>query len=123
MVLDRVNLYYSSMERAKLAGTQLIFVNLSRAALLEADLRRAVLDNANLYWASLESAKFNGASLRYSCAYTASLMGADLRGVDFTGSTLKHADIRDALFDENTTLPDGSNWSTKTVMSQFTGYQ
>lgn len=94
-----------SLRNARLHGANMEGIDLWKADLGGANLFSANLRGANLSWSDLE-----GAGLR----------GADLRGVDFYSANLRNADLHDAVFDENTTLPDGGTWTPRIDMEQFT---
>jgi len=50
----------------------------------------------------------------------ADLSEANLRGANLLDASLRGALLRGALFDERTTLPDGTNWKPGTNMGKFT---
>jgi uncharacterized protein YjbI with pentapeptide repeats len=87
---------------AALAGTDLIFANLSHAVLRGADLTMANLKAADLRYADLRNANLVGARL-----IGTDLKGADLRGADLrTAEDLTSEQLGEAIGDEATLLPD-----------------
>jgi uncharacterized protein YjbI with pentapeptide repeats len=69
-------------------------VNLDRAALRWADLRRAILCSSQL-----EGADLSGADLRGAVLYHADLKDADLRGANLGGAYADPADLKSAQLD------------------------
>jgi hypothetical protein len=76
----------------------------------DATLRRVYLSGANLQGANLWHANLQGAYLAY----------ADLQGAYLIGANLQGALLNRAGFDEETYLPDGSQWTPDTDMNRFT---
>lgn len=101
----RKNLYAASLVDADLSGQ-----NLARVNLRHANLRGANLTYANLIGANLTCAHMDGVTL----------VLAHLHGADLTGATLKGANLYGVHCDEDTILPDGSNWSEDTDFARFT---
>ncbi len=93
-----------------LRGVKLESANLSGANLYSANLSGANLYRANLSDANLYSANLSGAELWY----------ADLSGAKLQAANLKGANLGGVHFDENTELPDGTNWTPETNMERFT---
>lgn len=60
---------------------------------------------------NLEKANFQGAYLAKALLMGANLRGADLCGADLRGANLTGADLTGAVYDQNTKLPDGFNFS------------
>lgn len=119
-----------------LQGTQLNDLNLHRVDLSGANLQDAVfcgaylrgtdlgfanLQNANisshpqLCYASLEEANLSNANLQ-----GALLRNANLRGAHLSGANLLNATLTYVQFDEDTSLPDGTDWTPDTDMTRFT---
>ena len=113
--LRRINI-----EEANLSG-----VRLGRADLRQARMDFSSLDEGHLFFANLEradmsgvdlsSAVMTGANLRY-----ANLVAADLRGALLTEVDLMHAKLDNAKFNENTRLPDNTNWTSESDLKRFT---
>ncbi|RMF77697.1 MAG: pentapeptide repeat-containing protein [Chloroflexi bacterium] len=80
------------------------------ASLWRANLQDCYLTAANLRNADLNRANFRDAKLVNACLQGARLFDADLQG----------ARLDNAQFDEETILPDGSNWSPDVDMECFT---
>ena len=74
-----------------------------------ADLQEAILILANLKGADL-----SGANLQ-----KAYLTKANLEASNFTDANLQGAFLYQAQFNEDTTLPDGSNWSPETTEAEL----
>jgi uncharacterized protein YjbI with pentapeptide repeats len=135
----------SDLQEAILTEANLPFIDLEGANLKGANLRAAKLYGVNLYRTILDYADMSAANLGLISFYDASLSGAnltntDLKGKllvdsDLTGTILKGADLEGAklgvydsrfpellppLMDEDTVLPDGSNWTSETDMARFT---
>lgn len=125
--LDRVNLqgsnlYAANLEEAKLGGANLCGVELGRA-----NLQGANLIGANLQGAILRIADLRRAHLVRANLYRANLIAIHLEGAILQGANLQEASLwdssemlEDAIFDETTILPDGSNWTSDTDMRRFT---
>ncbi|MEL6272987.1 MAG: pentapeptide repeat-containing protein, partial [Chloroflexota bacterium] len=108
--LQKANLKHAGMNGANLSKARLKEVNLSGAFLSKADLSGAELletdlSNADLYRANLNDSSVWGANLSGADMYSANLMGAKLIGTEF---------------DEDTKLPDATNWKFDTDMSRYT---
>jgi hypothetical protein len=135
-------LYAVNLNGADLNGADLQGVRLADASLHDADLRGVVLnENTVFQGADMQGANLSGLDMRVIALGMdfgarpanlagANLSGADLRGVnvrevnlagaDLSAAKLEGANLTDALFDETTILPDGSNWSPQTDMARFT---
>jgi hypothetical protein len=79
-------------------------------------LAQANLQGAKLYKADLERADLSEANLQQVALYGVDLRGANLEAADLEEATY----IQNALFDEDTILPDGSNWTPDRDLRQFT---
>lgn len=119
--LFRENLSESNLIEAKLRGANLRGANLIGADLRGADLSEANLRGADLRRADLREGTLSGANLRGAYFSEANLTGADLIGADFVGTYLLGADLKDsnitqkqlkqAVLDGSTVLPNGEHWS------------
>jgi uncharacterized protein YjbI with pentapeptide repeats len=148
--LSEANLYgahlrWQYLEEANLQGAGLAFANLQWADLRNANLQWAKLWEANLQGTSLAYVNLEGADLSHANLQGANLSGANLEGADLSGANLQEARLRhvnllgagldDAMFGENTTLPDAeecqwdsqvvrlvcdSHWTPDTDMARFT---
>lgn len=123
-----------------LQGVDLGFANLSNARLFFGDFRDAImfstiLSNADMSETNLQGAIMQGTDLRGAILKdanmqdtdleTASLEGANLSGANLRGAYLLNANLQDATLtgaqlNEQTTLPDGSNWTPNTDTTRFT---
>lgn len=135
------NLQKAHLGGAKLQKAFLSYADLKGAILEGADLTKAVIEGANMQGANLRSAQLiqcaghrvnfkqanlsfatiEGTSLNY-----ANLCNTNLHRTGFQGVWLDDADLENAvlietaLFDENTTLPDGTKWTPDTDIRRFT---
>ena len=64
--------------------------------------------------ADLRGAKLQGRTCGAPTCKGADLRGANLQGADLFDANLEAAKLTNAKFDENTTLPDGSEWTPDT---------
>lgn len=113
--LQMVNLTHANLESADLS-----FAGLQWAFMVSAKLKDAYLAGADLENASLVDANLQGASLERANLEKASLLGANLRATILLNANLKQVNIAGATFDEDTVLPDGTNWALDTDMGRFT---
>lgn len=74
------------------------------------DYRNSNLYGANLKHSTLYRVNFSGADMRYSNMQKANLSEANLM----------NAKLSNALFDENTILPDGKKWTPETDIQRYT---
>jgi len=86
----------ANLEKAVLQGAELAYADLTRADLSHADLRSTALQHARmsgavLAGADLSEADLSGADLRRADLRDANLFRADLEGADLTGADLKGA--------------------------------
>ena len=114
------NLERANLEEAQLFGASLMEVNFTSATLEDANFT-----NANLSGADLRSANASGASLTFTNLQNAvlrrtNLQEAQLVGCDLTGANMVAANLTDAVFNNSTILPDGTNWSADVDMGRFT---
>jgi hypothetical protein len=133
--LQETDLRVANLENAKLWKADLQGVNLQWARLKNANLNGSVLVGANLTQANLQAAKLGGADLRQAtlfeaklyrvnfhnaCLNQADMSGAHLEGARMENADLAGANLSGAIFDEWTTLPDGTKWSVESDMARFT---
>jgi hypothetical protein len=104
---------------------------LRKAKLISADLHgdgsvgasglyNADLQEANLAAANLQAANLYGANLKYTVLILVNLQRADLRRANLEGAILDMARLANAMFNEETILPDGDPWSKNVDMRKFT---
>lgn len=108
--LEEANLQGVRLGRVDLRGARMDFANLSGGHLFFANMERADMSGVNFSGAVL-----TGANLRY-----ADLVAADLRGTLLSEADLSHAKLDRAQFDENTQLPDKTNWRKDVDLTRFT---
>ncbi|MCJ7531465.1 MAG: pentapeptide repeat-containing protein [Anaerolineales bacterium] len=99
----------------KLAGANLVGVDLGNANLAYANLRGADLRSANLWSANLEGAKLWSANLAGAKLWSANLVGANLRLTNLMDAYLRDAYLLKAnhleeAYLENATMPDGNEY-------------
>ncbi len=126
--MEGADLHKADLSNATLTNANLRDTNLRNAKMEYTDVSGATLFNADMDAVDLRNSKLNDAVLT-----GANLVGADLRGANLNGADLKGAililqvrdllrrDPTEAVFDETTILPDGSNWTADTDMTEFTG--
>lgn len=105
----------TSLHSARFEYADLRRANLRDANLFNAGFQHAFLDDASLYEANLQRAKFFGCSLERTI-----LTGANLQGANLKEASLAEATLSRAIFNEQTTLPDGSKWTPSTDLTKFT---
>lgn len=115
--LTEANLNFANLRGARLARTWLmkadfIDANLQDAFLRAFSLQEAFLNGANLQNADLRGVLVTGASLVGTNLKKADLSFANLENADLHGSNLRGTYLEGAIFNENTTLPDGSKWNS-----------
>jgi hypothetical protein len=108
--LDSSNLRGAPLQKADLRGTLLWNSNLRGASLGGALLQKARLQGSDLEGAGLQGTRLQGARLDET----------NLKGVSFAPSHLWQEHPYWAPFDENSTLPDGTQWTPDTDMRRFT---
>lgn len=141
--LRKAHLAWANLSGAPLSHANLKEAILAEANLTSADLRKANLRSASLMRADLSAADLTGADLTNATLAgakleNANLTGAKLSGVKFTTNQVgdlvqklissknlekvktKLSKAKDATFNENTILPDGSNWTACTDIKRFT---
>ncbi|MEM0979499.1 MAG: pentapeptide repeat-containing protein [Cyanobacteria bacterium P01_H01_bin.58] len=132
-VLIKAYLPYSNLSQAKLVGSTAQKAALGDIKLFSANLSNAILAGSDLSRADLRYACLKGADLKATNLSGADLQGADLTGADLTGSLLSNvnlaqailaqtclreatlfrstgADLRLAICDRTTILPDGHHY-------------
>ena len=115
----------ADLQRATLESANLQKAIMPQANLRKAGLRGAVMSGARLVSANLQSADLREADLRGAYCLKADfrhadLSGADLRGADLTSALLASARVKGAQCDEETLLPDGNWWTSKSDLAWFT---
>jgi uncharacterized protein YjbI with pentapeptide repeats len=119
--LEDANLAEANLRHAHLAGTNLHNAYLAGARLEEASLRDADLSKAVLVQAQLNNATLTGANLQGAKLPGADLSGADLQRVQLQGAAfrggayfrdavLEWTKVEDALYDDDTTWPEGFDY-------------
>jgi uncharacterized protein YjbI with pentapeptide repeats len=110
LVVKEGNLCDANLQSTDLTEASLNDVDLSRTNLCFACLKEATLQGANLSGADLQGADLTGANLVKANLTGANLEQARLDGTILTGATLFRAtgaNLRDAVCDRTTVLPDG----------------
>jgi uncharacterized protein YjbI with pentapeptide repeats len=115
------NLTNAYLGDANLTDANLEGANLTGAHLRIADLTCANLEGANLTGANLENALLEGATLVNATLTDAYLIRANLTGAYMWYANLTGADLREAKFDENTTMPNGEKWHAGMDLRRYTG--
>lgn len=140
--LKQINLSNANLRQASLQGAKLSDGTFEGTNFHEADLRQTDLQEAALDEADCRGADLTGANLRYAALESTNLEGAFLDHVDLRGAYLLNANLKNAtlfgvtlgwgvrcedsitfppaIFDEETTLPDGTMWTSTTDMHRFT---
>lgn len=126
--LEGAYLAGANLENAKLdfgyfQKAYLVSINLSESWLVAANLQEAnltfgILEGIHATSIDLRHAKLIRANLKDAILHSARLQGADLTGANLEGSLLFSTE-----FDDETILPDKTNWSSETDLSQFTDSQ
>ena len=63
---------------------------------------------------------FDNANLEHSNFTKSTLFRVRFRGTNLRNMNLRHAKLEGVIFDENTILPDGQNWSRNVDLTCFT---
>jgi uncharacterized protein YjbI with pentapeptide repeats len=113
--LSEANLQKAILTRTNLQGALLIRASSQEANLSDANLQKADLGSVNLFHADLARANLQRAYLGEANLQKVNLERADLRGAD-----LWEANLQEANLSQDTTLPDGTNWTPDTDMARFT---
>jgi len=103
--LAKADLWDSNLHKSDLEGANLQVADLWGADLCEANLRRASLIGARLREVDLK-----GADLSYACLHNADLVDANL----------ENSLLEETEWDNDSLLPDGTNWAPSTDMARFT---
>jgi hypothetical protein len=136
--LTNAHLAWANLSGAPLAHANLMGAILAEAILTKSDLRKANLCSSSLIKADLNGADLTNATLAGANLENANLTGTILRGAEFTTNQVSNllqklirlnnlepfkpnlSKAKDATFNENTILPDGSKWTAGTDMKRFT---
>ena len=98
----------------------MLFRSLQDAKARRVNLRNADMDTANLDHIDLSDSDLQGAYMNGSNLERADLANAKLQAADLTGVNLRGANLTDAIFDEETMLPDGIRWTPDTDLRRYT---
>jgi hypothetical protein len=112
--LEQVELHDANLEGARLSKA-----NLKGAKLDYCNLKGAILIDANLQSSSLTYCNLEGARLSPD-VYLARAQITNLKDANLSSTILKGTYLHDVSFNENTILPDGTNWSTNVDLHRFT---
>jgi uncharacterized protein YjbI with pentapeptide repeats len=118
--LSRATLTGANLSRATLTGTNLQFARLTNTFLREANLTGTDLRGANLTGAHLGFANLTDANLAIMKLTDAELIRTTLTGANLSRANLIGADLTDAIFDKNTTMPNGEKWHAGMDLAMFT---
>jgi uncharacterized protein YjbI with pentapeptide repeats len=118
--LSQANLAHAYLREANLEGAKLTFAILQGANLKEANLKNTDFSFADLSFTKIWGSNLQNAILRGANLEEANMYPVDLRGADLSQANLTNADMRHIQFNEDTILPDGSNWSEGTDLEKFT---
>lgn len=88
--------------------------NISNAIFSETSLKNAYFRNAKLVGSS-----FDDANLEDTHFENSQLVYCNFSGANMTSSILNGASLFGAIFDENTTLPDGTKWNSEVNLEIF----
>jgi len=123
--LSNAYLVNANLGSAALQRANLQHANLNGAKLRQANLYKADLEGASLVEADLEGADLPEANLRSCKLFRANLLGAQLSGADLSEANLMDAKLEQAQVDgvilsTDTTLPDGTKWTSSKSLVPFT---
>jgi uncharacterized protein YjbI with pentapeptide repeats len=111
------NLYSADLTNVQCAEARFLRAVLVGAVLIDADFHNAIFDEANLFRATIlgngEGSSFKNADLREA------QLGGSFRSANFEGANLFGAKFN-AIFDEDTILPNGERWQENTDINDFT---
>jgi MinD-like ATPase involved in chromosome partitioning or flagellar assembly len=116
--LSRSVLPKSDFTDANLQSAVLESVILRGSKFIRADFSGASLRNADLTASNMESAKFTLADLTGADLTRADLRDADFKGANLSGAHLTPAQLRVAIVDEGTILPDGARELTRDELTR-----
>lgn len=104
--------------------------SLKTALLHDANLQGSKLAGADLQGVNFHNANLKGCNLAAANLRKAYLSNANLQGVDLTDANLQEVILErifidiftpiQIMFNEETTLPDGNQWTPETDMTRFT---
>ncbi|MEL6404973.1 MAG: pentapeptide repeat-containing protein [Chloroflexota bacterium] len=119
------NFSSSNLRAANLSLAYLGVANFRNADLYSADLRnadlfQADLSRANLFRTELNDANLSHTNLNRANLERANLSGAILSNANLSDAKLYYAELSDTIFDKDTILPDGTNWTPETDITRFT---
>ena len=117
--LRKVNLSGASLTKVNLSGAFLAAGNLSGAKLYKANLSEAYLRQVNLSSALLSVTNLSRANLRGANLLGAELSKANLSGANMRDARLDHANMYGVICNEDTILPDESNWTPDVGWTKF----
>jgi len=114
----------ANFHSTNLRGAHLESADLTKADLHSAWLQRANLQSAQLQAADLHDADLQAANLYLTNLHSANLSYANMQFVNLSSANLFRANLLctylyGAMFDANTVLPDGTNWTRNTDMGRF----
>lgn len=118
--LRLVNLQEAHLRQANLQGARLLGAKLQGANLLNATLEGASMRRANLQGAYLGETNLQRADLWGANLHGAKLWNTNLHEANLSETNLQGANLKNAQFNEETTLPDCTNWTSETDMARFT---
>jgi hypothetical protein len=108
------------LNKSNLAGANFWDADLRGVWLCDTKLQGTDFYNAKLQEANLRMARLDRARLTYCNLKSADLAEAQLHGTDLRQANLEGVRLVYANFDENTILPDSSNWTPDTDLHRFT---
>ena len=111
--MRQVDLSFSILERANLAGVDATDGEFSRVQAAHADF-----SNANLSNAKFDHADISNGSFRNACCIGTNFSNANLQRVDFTGADLTNADFRWA--DLSDAIISNTTWITGEIINSST---
>lgn len=118
--LANVNFYGTRfLARADLQAANLSESNLQGTGLRDAKLENTTLQKANLQGAILTATNLHGANLTEANLARADLTNANLSGANLTGTNLQAAFLKNVIWDSNSILPDGTQWTPDSDLTVF----
>jgi hypothetical protein len=118
--LEYANLKDTNFNHADLRMANISYVNLRKVNLAETILEEVVAQCVDLREANLYKANLQNADLKVANLEGADMRWASLKGANLTYAILERTKLDLAKFDERTTLPDGSRWTSSSDMKRFT---
>jgi hypothetical protein len=125
-VFYKSNLSGANLENAQLfaglnmSGTKFSHAILKNVNFHNTELNSAVLSDTDLRDADFISTSLIGASLIKANLQNAILQGVKMQRAVLNGADLTNATIQGETFDDETILPDGTNWNPDIQISRFT---